>query len=84
MARRSGTDVGLLFLGLLALVAAGLFAVAFPTVEAELPSASGGTVKVRTTNLAAAAASGGFALGGGLCLLGAVLAARASRRDDSP
>jgi hypothetical protein len=83
MARRSGTDVGLVLLGLLAWVTAVLFAILGPTVDGELPSAGGGTVKVRTSNLAAAAASGGFAIAGGLCLLGAALATGDDRKDGS-
>jgi hypothetical protein len=83
MAKRSGTDLGLVLLGLLAWVVAGLFAILFPTVKAEVPAATGGTVTVQTTNLAAVGASCGFAIAGGLCLLGAALAARDDRRDGS-
>jgi hypothetical protein len=77
MATRSSTDLSLVVLGLLGWVVAGLFAVLPPlnTVEAEATGA-GGKVTVRTTNPATAGMSCGLGIGGGLCLLGAGLAAR--------
>jgi hypothetical protein len=80
MARRSGTELGLVLLGLLAWVVAGMFAILIPTVEVELP-ASTGKVTVRATNPAVAGVSGGFAIAGGLCMLGAALAGRDDRRN---
>jgi hypothetical protein len=65
-------------LGLLAWVAAAAFAV-FPflnTVKAEAPAANGGRVEVQAVSPAAAGASCGFAIAGGLCMLGAALANR--------
>jgi hypothetical protein len=78
MATRSSTDLSLVVLGLLGWVVAGLFAVVPPlnTVETEAPGGGGGKVTVRTTNPAAAGVSCGLGIGGGLCLLGAGLAAR--------
>jgi hypothetical protein len=79
MATRSSTDLSLVVLGLLGWVAAGLFAVLPPlntvTVQVVPPGVTGVTA-VRTTNPAAAGASCGLGIGGGLCLLGAGLAAR--------
>ena len=82
MARRSGTGLGLVLLGLLAWVVAGLFAFLLPTVETDVLTTVGKT-RVQTTNLAAAGASCGFAIAGGLCMLGAVLASRDDRRNGS-
>jgi hypothetical protein len=81
MAARSSTDLSLVILGLLGWVAAGLFAVLPPlnTVEAEVPGGGSGKVTVRATNPAAAGASCGLGIGGGLCFLGAALAARRDR-----
>jgi hypothetical protein len=73
MQTRSTTDLALVLLGLLAWVAAIVFAIAFPTVELTGPSN-------RAPNVAAAGAAGGFAVAGGLCLLGAAFASRESGR----
>ena len=80
MAARSSTDLSLVVLGLLGWVVAGLFAVLPPlnTVETEATGA-GGKVTIRTTNPAAAGTSCGLGIGGGLCFLGAALAARRDR-----
>jgi hypothetical protein len=80
MARRSGTELGLVLLGLLAWAVAGMFAILIPTLEVELPTSTG-TVKVRAANPAVAGVSGGFAIAGGLCMLGAALAGRDDRRN---
>lgn len=84
MAAQSSTDLSLVILGLLGWVAAGLLAVLpfLNTVEVEAPAPTGGKVKVQATNPAAAGASCGLGIGGGLCLLGAALAAR--RNEDQP
>ena len=82
MARRSGTGLGLVLLGLLAWVVAGLFAILLPTVETEVLTAVGKT-RVQTTNLATAGASCGFAIAGGLCMLGAALASGERRNNGS-
>jgi hypothetical protein len=84
MATRSSTDLALVLPGLLAWVAAAVLAVALPTTEAELPTGTGGKVTVQTPNIVAAGAAGGFAVAGGLCLLGAALVARGDRRDGGP
>jgi hypothetical protein len=83
MARSSDTDLGFVVLGLLAWVVAGMFAIFAPTVEVDAPTAAGGKVTARTTNLAAVGASCGFAIAGGLCFLGAALATRKNRPSGS-
>jgi hypothetical protein len=77
MAARSQTDLTLVVLGLLAWVTSGLFAALPPlnTVETETQTANG-RATIRVTNPAAAGAACGFGVGGGLCILGAALAAR--------
>jgi hypothetical protein len=82
MARRSGTGLGLVLLGLLAWVVAGLFAFLLPTVETDVLTTVGKT-RVQTTNLAAAGASCGFAIAGGLCMLGAAQASGEPRNHSS-
>ncbi len=77
MAVRSGTDPSLVVLGLLGWVAGGLFAVLPPlnTIETETQTPNG-RATVRVANPAAAGVASGFGVGGGLCFLGAALAAR--------
>jgi uncharacterized membrane protein YjfL (UPF0719 family) len=82
MARRSGTALGLMLLGLLAWIGAGLFTILLPTIETEVLMAVGKT-RVQTTNPAAAGASCGFAIAGGLCMLGAALASGERRNNGS-
>jgi hypothetical protein len=82
------TDLSLVLLGLMGWAAAGLFAFLpfLNTVKIEAPSSAGGKVEIRAVNPAAAGASCGFGVGGGLCFLGAALAAgrgRQTSRDES-
>ncbi|HKB05264.1 MAG TPA: hypothetical protein VKD90_23770 [Gemmataceae bacterium] len=79
MVKRSTTDLGLLLLGMLGWAAAVVLVAAFPTTDADVALASGGTKTVRSVNTVAAGAAGGFAIGGGLCFLGAAIAARSNR-----
>jgi hypothetical protein len=79
MAQRSTTDLGLLLLGMLGWAAAAILVFAFPTTDVEVALAGGGTKTVRSLNTVAAGAAGGFAIGGGLCFLGAAIAARSNR-----
>jgi hypothetical protein len=83
MASRTETDLSLVVLGLLGWAAAGLFAVVPLTVKVEAPSPTGGKVEIQATNPAAIGASCGFAIGGGLCFLGAALAAGRHRQGRS-
>jgi hypothetical protein len=77
MAARSRTDLPLVVLGLLGWVAGGLFATLPPlnTVETETQTPNG-RATVRVVNPAAAGVACGLGIGGGLCFLGAALAAR--------
>ncbi len=70
------TDLALVLLGLLAWVVAGVFAVADPTVMVRQ-----GNTTAEVANVAAAGAACGFAIAGGLCLLGAALT---SKEGDAP
>jgi hypothetical protein len=83
MASRTQTDLSLVFLGLLGWAAAALFAVLPLTVKVEAPSPAGGKVEIQAANPAAVGASCGFAIGGGLCLLGAALTAVRDRQGPS-
>jgi hypothetical protein len=70
------TDLALVLLGLIAWVVAGLLAIVSPTVDVKRNNGF-----ESTPNIAAAAAAGGFAIAGGLCLLGAALT---SKEGDTP
>jgi hypothetical protein len=77
----SRPELPLVILGLLAWGAAVLFALlpVLNTVNVHVPEPSarapaGGKVEVQTANPASAGVSCGFAVGGGLCFLGAALA----------
>jgi hypothetical protein len=81
MAKQSRTDLALVVLGVLAWGAAVYFG-NWGTVKAVAPKpptpevvSSVETVAVEEPNIAAAGAACGFAIGGGLCFLGAALAA---------
>ena len=65
------TDLALVLLGLIAWIVAGLIAVAAPTVAVRQGN---GTAEV--ANVAAAGAACGFAIAGGLCLLGAAVTSK--------
>jgi hypothetical protein len=84
MAARSRTALSLVIVGLFGWVAAGLYTVLpfLNTVEVESLAATGAKVKIQAANPAAAGASCGFGVGGGLCFLGAALVAR--RNGDRP
>jgi hypothetical protein len=73
-AQRESTDLGLVFLGLVAWVAAFIFGASETTVVVESNK--------KAPNVASAGAACGFAIAGGLCFVGAVLAARSSRNGD--
>ena len=77
MAQRSTTDLSLVLLGLIAWVVAVALAVVLPTTEADAV-AGAGKIAVRSPNIAAAGAAGGFAVAGSICFLGAAFAARGS------
>jgi hypothetical protein len=83
MAQRSTTDLSLVLLGLIAWVVAVALAVVLPTTEADAV-AGAGKVAVRSPNIAAAGAAGGFAIAGSVCFLGAAFAARESGRHPGP
>jgi hypothetical protein len=85
MGRRSSTDLGLVVLGLLAWVAAALFG-AIPTTVESAVATGGGTARVAVPSPSGAGAACGFAIAGGLCFLGAGLAARprGAGRDAEP
>jgi hypothetical protein len=82
MDSRSQTDLSLVLLGLMGWAASALFAVLpfLNTLKVEAPGPAGGKVEIRATNPAAVGASCGFAIGGGLCFLGAALATDRGRR----
>jgi hypothetical protein len=77
------TDLGFVVLGLLGWVTSGLFATlpSLNTVETETQTPNGRAM-IRVTNSAAAGAACGFGVGGGLCFLGAALAARRNEPSD--
>jgi hypothetical protein len=87
MPSRTETDLSLIVLGLLGWAAAALFAVLpfLNTVKVEVPGQPGGQprVEIQAANPAAVGASCGFAIGGGLCFLGAALAAGRGRQGPS-
>jgi hypothetical protein len=82
MARRSGTGLGLVLLGLLAWVVAVLFAILLPTVETEVLTVRGQN-PCPDHEPGRAGASCGFAIAGGLCMLGAALASGERRNNSS-
>lgn len=84
MQARSTTDLSLVLLGLIAWVAAVALVVLVPTTEADVVNAAGNRAAVRSPNVAAAGAAGGFALAGSVCFLGAAFAARDSGRRPGP
>lgn len=84
MTQRSTTDLSLVLLGLIAWVVAVALVVALPTTEADALNAAGNKVSLRSPNVAAAGAAGGFALAGSVCFLGAAFAARDSGRPSGP
>jgi hypothetical protein len=73
-APRESADLGLVFLGLIAWVAAFAFGAGDQTVVVE--------INKKAPKVASAGAACGFAIAGGLCFVGAVLAARGSRDGD--
>lgn len=75
MARESSTNQNLAVLGLLAWVAAVLFGTIPTTIESTV-AAGGGTARAQIPSPSGAGAACGFAIGGGLCFLGAGLATR--------
>ena len=75
--RRNDADVGLVILGVIAWAIAIIFTIAVPTIDVESGTATGKVV-LKAPNVAAAHAAGGFAIAGGLCFVGAVLASRTS------
>ena len=84
MTQRSTTDLSLVLLGLIAWVVAVALVVALPTTEADALNAAGNKVALRSPNVAAAGAAGGFALAGSVCFLGAAFAARDPGRSVGP
>jgi hypothetical protein len=84
MQTRSTTDLSLVLLGLIAWVVAVALAVVLPTTEADAVTAAGNKIAVRSPNIAAAGAAGGFAVAGSVCFLGAAFAARESGRHPGP
>jgi hypothetical protein len=75
MTRRSSTDLSLVALGLLAWLVAALFG-AIPTTVETAVAAGGGTTRAQVPSPSGAGAACGFAIAGGLCFVGAALAAR--------
>jgi hypothetical protein len=81
-APRDSADLGLVVLGLIAWVAAIMFGANQTTVDVEqIPGPGYNKSTVKAPNIASAGAACGFAIAGGLCFVGAVLASRSSRNE---
>ena len=82
--KQSTTDLALVVLGIIAWIAAVVFGAVLDTIETE--QAVPGNIhltKVKVPNIAAAGAACGFAIAGGLCFVGAVLASRLPQKESA-
>ena len=83
-APRDSADLGLVVLGLIAWVAAIMFGANQTTVDVEqIPGPGYNKSTVKAPNIASAGAACGFAIAGGLCFVGAVLASRLPQKESA-